>query len=138
MSEEHKDTTPEAKTPQSEDLGAKTTSKNLKDYGREVFMAKNDPEGLADLHLEISMQYASLTEDYVNLKLQRANFWQVKEKKDENGKKPSDKAVENMWLLTPAGGKMEKIKYYLDGMEKLIGAIKTASVVNSLMANNKL
>jgi len=112
-----------------------TTQKNLSTYAQEVFIAKNNPHRLAELHIELATVYSSLTDDYKDLKLKKAEFWNCK----YLGDKPlSDKAVEMRWLKEEDGKKELKIMYILKGLDKLIGAIKTSSVVNALEAKQNI
>jgi hypothetical protein len=63
--------------------------------------------------------------------LEKAQFWQKK----FAGQKPlSDTFLEHEWRLTEGGTKEIRLKHELKALQNLSGAIKTASVVNSIEA----
>lgn len=103
--------------------------KSLNEYAREVMQFKNSPSKLSDIHIEISAKYSFLAEIMKDLQLEKAEFWQIKEAGD---KKLSDAAVEAKWLQTEGGKKEIKMKWELRGLEKLMSAIKTSSVVSAI------
>lgn len=105
--------------------------KSLTDYATDVYKARNMPGELSDLHIELASVYAQISDQLKDLKIEKAIFW--------NGKgELSDKAMEMKWLQVDGGKKEVRAKYTLDALEKLIGAIKTASVNNALEIKNQV
>lgn len=105
--------------------------KTLTELATEVYQAKHSPDLLCDLHIEIATIYSSMTDEYKDLKIEKAIFWNSKGDS-------SDKAMEMKWIQTDNGKKELRAKYILDALEKLIGAIKTASVKNAIEAKNQV
>ena len=109
--------------------------KKLSEYAQEVLRARGDPNTMSDLQVELSVVYASMTEEYQYIKVRKAAFWQ---KKFEGAKPLSDTHLEMMWRGTQDGVKEIQIKYTLNGIDKLISSIKSAIVVDSFNARNTL
>lgn len=103
--------------------------KTLTEFAKEVLLYKNNPHKLAEIHIEISADYAFMADVRKDLELEKAEFWQCK----EAGEKPlSDTAVEAKWRIMEGGKKEIKLKWEMRGLEKLMSAIKTSSVVNAI------
>ena len=103
--------------------------KTLQQYAEEVRANKNSPGTLADLHIDIAVKYAFLADIFKDVQLEKAEFWQQK----FAGEKPlSDTFIEAKWRITEGGKKELRLKLELKSLQNLMGAIKTASVVNSI------
>ncbi len=103
--------------------------KTLQEYAEEVRKNKNNPHILADLHIDIAAKYSSLAEIYKDIQLEKAEFWQIK---FAGEKSLSDAYIEAKWRLTEGGMKEMRLKLEMKSLEKLMGAIKTASVVTAV------
>lgn len=121
--------------------------KTLKELAKEVYNARNLPHVLADLHIELAAQYSQMNDEWVEIQLKKADFWQVKEnvdvpKADGSGvtmprpKPLSDKAVEMMWIQTEEGKSELKVKYGLKSLERLMSAVKSSLVNATIEARN--
>ena len=109
-------------------------TRSLAEYAKLILENKSNPQMLAELHIEIAAKYAFLADIAKDLQIERAKFW---EKKFEGEKSLSDTALEAKWKLTEGGQKEIRMKYELKSLQNLMGAIKTASVVNSIEAKNQ-
>ncbi len=105
----------------------------LSDYAEKVLRSRGDPNTMADLHIELAVVYAQLTEEYQYIKVRKAAFWQ---KKFEGTKPLSDTHLEMMWRGTEDGKQELRIKYTLTGLDKLVASIKSALVVESFNMRN--
>jgi hypothetical protein len=94
---------------------------------------KNNPAMLAELHIELAGKYAFIADMMKDVKISRAVFWGIK---FEGDKPLSDTYIEAKWLMEEEGHKELKLKYEMLGLEKLMSAIKSSVVVNSLEARN--
>ena len=112
--------------------------KTIKEYADEVLLYKNSPQKLAEIHLEIAAKYAMMSDIIKDIKIEAAKFWDIKifeeDGKTKRDKDLSDKYVEVLWRRTEGGQKEIRLKYEMDGLEKLMGAIKTSSVVSAIEA----
>lgn len=113
--------------------------KTLTQLATEVLNAKNQPHTLYELHIEVASTYSKYADTYKDLQIKKAEFWNLKEF-DENGEQRerplSDKAVEMKWRGTPDGKEDLRHKYILKGLEKLLGAIKSALYVSNQEIKN--
>ena len=107
--------------------------KTLTEFANEIMANRSNPRGLADLHIEMASKYATLADMFKDVQIEKAQFWQQK----FVGEKPmSDTALEHKWIGTEGGTKELRMKLELKSLEKLMSAIKTSSVVNSVEAKN--
>ena len=104
----------------------------LTEYAQKIRDNKNNPHYLADLNLDIAADYAFISDIMKNLQLEKAVF--ENNTKFAGEKSLSDSAVESKWRITEGGKKEVHLKYEMKGMEKLMNAIKTSSVVNAIEA----
>ena len=115
-----------------------TDLKTLKKYAEEVLTYKNSPQKLAELHLEIAAKYAMMSDIIKDLKIESAKFWDIKlfeeDGKTKRDKDLSDRYVEILWRRTEGGQKEIRLKYEMDALEKLMGAIISSSVVSAIEA----
>lgn len=130
--------------------------KTLAELAKSIYNARNLPHVLAELHITAATMYSEMNDQWVEIQLKKADFWQVKDYREEaipttqarsvedlektvkyQREKPlSDKAVEMMWLQTPEGKKEMRIKYCLKSLEKLMSAVKSSLVNASIEARN--
>lgn len=121
--------------------------KTIKELAQEVYNARGTPHILAELHITLATMYASMNEDWVEIQLNKADFWQEKDYSIEDGsdgnkyqvkrEKPlSDKQVEMMWMQTPEGKEEIRKKYGLRSLEKLMAAVKSSLVNATIEARN--
>lgn len=132
--------------------------KTLKELAQEVYNARTTPHLLAELHIELASIYSKMNDEWVEIQLNKADFWQVKDCKyvtsyvynvSSTGstsdyktdlvkrEKPlSDKQVEMMWLQTLEGKEEIRKKYGLRSLEKLMQAAKSALVQSTIEARN--
>ena len=103
--------------------------KTLNEYAVLIRENKNSPHILAELQIDCAAKFAFLADIAKDLQLEKAAFWS---KKFEGEKPLSDAHLEHQWRLTEGGKKEIKMKYELKGLEHLMAAIKTSSVVNSV------
>ena len=104
--------------------------RTLQEFANEVQANKHNPEKLADLHLDMAAKYSMLADVLKDIKLEKAEYWQIK----FAGDKPlSDTSVEAKWLVTEGGKKEMRLKLEMNSLDKLMGAIKTSSVVNAVI-----
>lgn len=116
--------------------------KSLKQFAEEVVKYKNSPQMLAELHLYMAAKYAMLADILKDLKVEEAKFWDIKsfeeDGKTKRDKNLSDRYVEMLWRRTEGGQKEIRLKYECDGLEKLMAAIKTSSVVSAIEARGSM
>lgn len=124
--------------------------KTLKELATEVYNARSLPGVLADLHIELASMYSNLNDEWVEIQLKKADFWQVKdaiEEEDTMGvpgktnwkpreKQLSDKAVEMLWIKEGGGRRELRVKYALKSLEKLMSAVKSSLVNATIEARN--
>lgn len=103
--------------------------RTLTEYANEILANKSNPGMLAELYIELATKYAFISEIAKDLQIEKAIFW------NDIGKL-SDAKIENKWRVTEGGNKEIKLKYELRALEKLMAAIKSSIVVNSLEARN--
>lgn len=108
--------------------------KTLEEYAQDVRANKNNPHVLADIHIDLAAKYAFLAEIVKDLQIEKADFWG---QKFTGPKSLSDTFLEYKWRSTEGGKKELRLKYELKGLEKLMNAIKTSSVVNAIEAKNQ-
>lgn len=126
----------------------------LSELAKKVYNARGNPGMLAELHITLATQYATMSEDIMETQLKKADFWQIKDYEDEivgkesdggiyiekekvmREKPLSDKQVEMMWLKTDDGRMEIKLKYVLRSLEKLMAAIKSSLVNATMEARN--
>lgn len=101
----------------------------LKEYAEQILANKNNPQMLAELHIELAGKYAFIAEIMKDIQIEKAVFWGIK---FEGDKPLSDAYIEAKWLQEEGGQKELKLKYEMKGLEKLMSAIKSSIVVNSL------
>lgn len=82
--------------------------------------------------MQIAGQYSFLTTQYIDLKFKYAVYFD-EWKFDDDGKKRSDKWIDNMFLMTKDGQEYYRIKRELKAYEILISTVKTSIIV----ANNE-
>jgi hypothetical protein len=107
--------------------------KTLTQFAEEIYKHKNNPSVLAELHIELATKFAYLSEIMKDLQIKKAMFWQIK---FEPEKPLSDTYIEAKWRVEEEGQKELKLKYEMKALEKLMSAIKSSIVVNSLEAKN--
>lgn len=121
--------------------------KTLSELAKEVYNARSLPGVLADLHIELASIYSNMNDGMMEIQLEKADFWQVKDYEITTSasdkeyplkrEKPlSDKQVEMMWLQTEGGRKEIKLKYALRSLEKLMSAVKSSLVNATIEARN--
>lgn len=105
----------------------------LSELAKKVYNARGNPGMLAELHITLATQYATMSENMMETQLKKADFWQIK----DSGEKPlSDKQVEMKWLQTDDGRMEIKLKYVLRSLEKLMSAVKSSLVNATIEARN--
>lgn len=135
----------------------------LTELAQKVYNARSLPGELADLHITLASMYSTESEKMMELQLNKADYWllkelqvttpggarinfvnyqELKEAMEESylvdREKPlSDKQVEMMWLQTEEGKKEIKLKYTLRSLEKLMSAVKS-SLVNATIESRNL
>ncbi len=109
--------------------------KTLLEYRDELMLVKDNPQKLADLATEAGGDYAYYSEQSAELSIKRAIF--MDEEKYKSTPPLSDKACENKWILTPDGQEDVRVHKKLKGLEKLMSAIKNATVVATVSARNQ-
>ena len=102
----------------------------LQKFVEEVQKSKQNPEKLADIDLDIASKFGMLAEILKDIKLKKAEFWQIKYADD---KPLSDTKIEAKWLTSEGGRKEIRLKLEMKSLEHLMAAIKTSSVVNAVM-----
>lgn len=112
--------------------------KSLTQFAQEVSDNKNNPGVLADLHVDIAVKYAFLSDVAKDIQLEKATFWNIKffDGDDERVKPLSDTFIEAKWRQTEGGKKELKMKYELRALERLMAAIKSSIVISSIEAKN--
>lgn len=114
--------------------------KTITDYAKDVYNARLNPRRLSELHLEISSVYASISDQLKDVKIAKAQFWKKKKEYDDGSlrEKPlSDTELEMQWYREEAGKDEIRYKSALDALDKLMNAIKSASVSNAIEAKNQ-
>lgn len=104
--------------------------RTLQEFANEVQANKHNPEKLADLQLDMASKYSMLADVLKDIKLEKAEFWQIKYAED---KPLSDTKLEARWLITEGGKKEIRLKLEMNSLDKLMSAIKTSSVVNAVI-----
>ena len=110
--------------------------KTLTEYANDIMVNRNNPHLLSEMHLEIAVKYAFMSEIFKELILEKAIF--ESNVKYEKEKPLSDKAVESKWLQEEGGKKEIRLRYEMKALEKLMGAIKSSIVVSSNEAKNQM
>jgi hypothetical protein len=109
---------------------------NIEDWGRKIYKYAGMPAMLAQIGVKMAGQYASTTQQYIRLKLLYAKFYD-EWKHDDEGKKRSDKMIDNMWLLNEDGAKQYQLKRELRAYEHMMQACKTATFIANQEAKNQ-
>jgi hypothetical protein len=114
--------------------------KTLNEFATEIYKNKNSPGFLADIGVELSAKYGTLSEKMKDNQLEKAQFW-TKKIQDDDGtirEKPlSDKHVEMMWIHDGKGEEEIRLKYEMKALEKMMSAIKNNIVVSTVEARNQ-
>ncbi len=108
----------------------------IEEWGREIYKFSGMPNTLAKINVQLSGQYGALTTKYIGLKLLSAKFYD-EWKHEDDGKKRSDKWIENMWLISEDGAEWYKTKRELKAYESMMQACKTATYVANAEARNQ-
>jgi len=104
---------------------------NLTEYGRKIFLHKDNPGVLDETNLELAGFYAYYSSLIIPLKLKEAYFWE--KFKDINAPKPkSDSFVRALWRITDEGNQMLEIEETLKVIDKLMSTLRTS--INRAMA----
>jgi hypothetical protein len=124
--------------------------KTLAELAKSIYNSRNLPHVLAEHHITCATMYSQISDEWVEIQLKKADFWQAKDFEDRaypvqegtriiqanekiRREKPlSDKAVEMMWLNTKEGEKELRVKFVLKSLEKMMAAIKSSLVKKTL------
>lgn len=107
--------------------------KTLVEYAQAVLDHKDDPHTLAELHVEMAVKAAYLSERYKPIKLAKAAFWQQKYASE---KPLSETYLETQWDVTKEGEEEIRLKIELDGLDRLIAACKSVAIEAAREAKN--
>lgn len=98
---------------------------DLEDFGRRIIRAKDVPNLLDGINLELTGWFAYYNEQLNTLELLEAKFWE-ENKKVDGEKDKSDKQLESMWKLTPDGESHMRAERAVKTIEKLMSSIKAS------------
>jgi hypothetical protein len=110
----------------------------LQEYARKIKENIESPGHLADIAVEMSADYARLSDEMMKIQLKKPIIWtKIKKEKDEieREKYLSDNLTEQCWRTLPQGQEEIKLKYQLKGLEKMINSIKTATYIKNQEAH---
>lgn len=98
---------------------------NLEKYGRDIWIAKNNPKKIDSINTELLGWYAYYSEQMVNLDRAEAQFW--KENKHLESDKPlSDTMIKALWRITPQGDNHLTADRYCKTLEKMMSSLKSS------------
>lgn len=113
-----------------------TELKSLKEYADLVLENRNDAHMLADLQVEMSVQYSYLSEKWKPIKVAKAAYWQSKYNVKPGEKPKSETYMETQWEASNLGLEEIRLKLELDGLDRLIAACKSVQFDAAREARN--
>lgn len=97
---------------------------DLKQIGREIFAASNNPKKLDGINTRLSGWYSFYTEEYIDLEYKEAVFHQ--NTKNSGDKALSDKSVTSLWKITEDGQRHTRVAQTMKTVEKLMSNLKSS------------
>ena len=113
-------------------------TEKLKEFAKQIQQNAGNPSQLAELNVKLSSHYAYHTSLYIESKLEYADYYKGHKVKDEKGKYPSDKFLDQLWLTTEKGQNYYELKRGLRAFEKLLDSTKSAVYTANLEAKNQI
>jgi len=98
---------------------------DLTEYGRKIYLHKDNPGELNEINLELAGYFAYYSSQLIPLKLAEATFW-GKFKDIEAVKPKSDAYVRALWRITKDGNRMMEIEETLKVLDKLMSTLRTS------------
>ena len=95
----------------------------IKEYAKRVKEAQELPHVLASLNVEMAAMYSYHTAQYIEKRLQYAEFYK-KHKVKVDKKLPSDPFINNLYLTTKEGQEYYELKRGLRAFEQMISATR--------------
>lgn len=98
---------------------------DLAEYGRNIYLNKDNPGVLDDINIELVGYYAFYSAQMIPLELAEASFWE--KHKDIHAEKPkSDAFVKALWKITTDGQQMIEYERILKTIEKIMSTLRTS------------
>lgn len=113
---------------------SKTPQIDLKEIGREIFSASQNPKKLDAINIKLSGWYAFYSEVLIDLEYKEALFHQ--NTKSTGEKVLSDKTVESLWKITEDGKMHVRVAQTMKTVEKLMSNIKSSIRRSEVEAKN--
>lgn len=109
--------------------------KTLLEFSKEVGEAIGQPGKIAELGVEISSAYGQLTDELIQMEINRALFFDTTK---FGGEKPlSDQATSAKYTRTKEGERYLIVKMTLKALEKLMASTRTHTFVKNAESRNQ-
>lgn len=98
---------------------------DLKKYGREILLAKNNPKKLDNINITLTGWFCYFSEQLIELEIGEAKFW-GEHKHLESDKPTSDTTIKALWRITPMGADHLRAEMYCKSIEKTMSSLKSS------------